>query len=210
MKYGRIENFIGGEFVKSSLLTMDVMGPNDGDIIAQVVLSTKSEVDQAVQAAKIAQEKWEKLTYKQRAKFFLRYLHAIENNNELLISTIQSENGKNAIDSKAEVDKAIELCEFASSIAQADMNSTAEVSKGIVCKEQMRALGVVSSISPSNFPVMVPHWTILNAIMMGNAMILKPSEITPISGQNIANLFKEAGFPDGIFTIINGATMVIL
>lgn len=204
MECVRIENYINGEFVNSSLNTMDVKSPSDGSTIASVVLSTKNEVEQAVQAAKIAQKDWKKLSYKQRAKFFFKYLVLLEENREILSVCIQKENGKSILDANAEVDKAIELCEFACSIAQDDVHAISEVSTGITCSEQRRPLGIVSSISPFNFPIMVPHWTVLNAIMMGNAMILKPSEMTPISAQHMARLFKEAGFPDGIFSVING------
>ncbi len=204
MECTKIENYINGEFISSSLETMDVKSPTDASTIAKVVLSTRKEVDLAVEAAKVAQKYWKKLSYKQRSKFFFKYLFLLEENREDLALCIQQENGKNMIDANAEVDKAIELCEFACSIAQDDIHSISEVSNGITCSEQRRALGVVSSISPFNFPIMVPHWTVLNAIMMGNAMILKPSEMTPISAQKMAKLFKEAGFPDGIFNVING------
>jgi len=200
----KVENYINGEFISSSLSTMDVKSPTDDSTIASVVLSTKKEVDLAVEAAKAAQKDWKKLSYKQRSKFFFKYLVLLEENREDLASCIQQENGKNIIDANAEVDKAIELCEFACSIAQDDIHSISEVSNGITCSEQRRALGIVSSISPFNFPIMVPHWTVLNAIMMGNAMILKPSEMTPISALKMAQLFKKAGFPDGLFNVING------
>jgi malonate-semialdehyde dehydrogenase (acetylating)/methylmalonate-semialdehyde dehydrogenase len=204
MEYIKVENYINGEFISSSLSTVDVKSPTDDTTIASVVLSTKKEVDLAVKAAKAAQKDWKKLSYKQRSKFFFKYLVLLEENREDLASCIQQENGKDIIDANAEVDKAIELCEFTCSIAQDDIHSISEVSNGITCSEQRRPLGIVSSISPFNFPLMVPHWTVLNAIMMGNAMILKPSETTPISAIKMAQLFKKAGFPDGILNVING------
>ena len=205
MEYGRVENFINGEFQKSTLDTLDVINPADASTIATVVLSGEKEVVEAVKASKIAQKSWGRLTYKQRSKYFFKYLLAIEEHRDELAACITSENGKNNVDANAEVDKAIELCEFAVSIAQDNNHSISEVSKGIICSERRQPLGVVCSISPSNFPVMVAHWTILNAIMMGNAMILKPSEITPISAKLTAKLFQSAGFPKGIFSVINGA-----
>ena len=205
MKYGRVENYINGSFAKSSLETIDVINPSDASVCANVVLSGDKEVAQAVKYAKIAQKQWSALTYKQRSKYFFNYLEVLEKYRDELSSCITDENGKNRVDANAEVDKAVELCEYAISIAQDNNHNISEVSRGITCSEQRRALGVVCSISPSNFPVMVPHWTILNAIMMGNAIILKPSEITPISASIIAKIFKEAGFPDGLFSTINGA-----
>lgn len=205
MENERIENFLNGEFSKTSLKTMDVINPTNAKVIANVVLSGDNEVKQAVQYAKKAQKSWGSLTYKQRSAYFYKLLDVIKNNRDVLANTVNLENGKNLVDSNAEVDKAIELCEFAVSIAQDNNHHISEVSKGIICSEQRRPLGVVCSISPSNFPVMVAFWTVLNAIMMGNAMILKPSEITPISASNIANLFNEAGFPKGLFSVIHGA-----
>jgi malonate-semialdehyde dehydrogenase (acetylating)/methylmalonate-semialdehyde dehydrogenase len=201
----RVENFINGEFSKTSLKTMDIINPASAKVIASVVLSGENEVKQAVKYASKAQKSWSALTYKQRSAYFYTLLGVIKNNRDILAKTINLENGKNLVDSNAEVDKAIELCEFAVSIAQDNNHYISEVSKGIICSEQRRPLGIVCSISPSNFPVMVAFWTILNAIMMGNAMILKPSEVTPMSASNIANLFNEAGFPKGLFSVIHGA-----
>ena len=201
----RVENFINGEFSKTSLKTMDVINPSNAKVIASVVLSGDSEVREAVKYAKVAQKDWGDLTYKQRSAYFFVLLDVIKKNRNLLAETVNQENGKNLVDSNAEVDKAIELCEFAISVAQDNNHHISEVSKGVICSEQRRPLGVVCSISPSNFPVMVAFWTILNSIMMGNAMILKPSEVTPISASNIANLFNEANFPKGIFSVIHGA-----
>lgn len=204
MKIDDIENFVNGKCFSYSKNTLDVINPNDAEIIGRVVLSEKEDVDHAVKVAVEAQKEWEQLNFKQRSKFFFNYLALLEKHKTELALCVKLENGKDIEDAYAEVDKAIELCEFACSIPQLPLTSISEVSKGILCNEEKRALGVVASIAPFNFPVMVPHWTILNAIMMGNAMILKPSEITPISGLKIAELFKKAGFPDGLLNVVNG------
>lgn len=204
MKIERIANFVNGEYFSYSKNVLDVINPNDGEKIAEVVLSEKEDVDYAVKTAIEAQKEWSKLNLKQRSKFFFNYLGLLEKHKTELALCIKMENGKDIEDAYAEVDKAIELCEFACSVPQQALTSISEVSKGIFCNEEKRALGVVASIAPFNFPVMVPHWTILNAIMMGNAMILKPSEVTPISGLKIAELFKKAGFPNGLLNVVNG------
>jgi len=117
---------------------------------------------------------------------------------------VHEENGKTMAESIAEVEKSIELTEFACSLPQLVQGEILEVSKGVECRSERQPLGVVASISPFNFPNMVPNWTIPNAITLGNAMILKPSEQVPISAIRIAELLTEAGLPDGILNVING------
>ncbi len=117
---------------------------------------------------------------------------------------VHEENGKTLPEAIAEVEKSIELTEFACSLPQLVQGEILEVSKGVECRSERYPLGVVASIAPFNFPNMVPHWTMPNAIALGNAMILKPSEQVPISAIRIAELLTEAGLPDGIFNIVNG------
>jgi malonate-semialdehyde dehydrogenase (acetylating)/methylmalonate-semialdehyde dehydrogenase len=105
--------------------------------------------------------------------------------------------------------KSMELCEFAVSLPQIVANEVQEVSKGVECRTERKPLGVVASIAPFNFPNMVPHWTLPNALMLGNTMIMKPSEIVPLSVIRIAELLKEAGLPDGVFNIVNGGKEVV-
>lgn len=104
----------------------------------------------------------------------------------------------------AEVEKSIELTEFACSLPQLVQGEILEVSEGVECRSERHPLGVVASITPFNFPNMVPNWTIPNAITLGNAMILKPSEQVPISAIRIAELLTDAGLPDGILNIVHG------
>lgn len=117
---------------------------------------------------------------------------------------IHEENGKTLPEAIAEVEKSIELTEFACSLPQLVQGEILEVSKGVECRSERYPIGVVASIAPFNFPNMVPHWTMPNAIALGNAMILKPSEQVPISAIRIAELLTEAGLPNGIFNIVNG------
>lgn len=117
---------------------------------------------------------------------------------------IHEENGKTLPEAIAEVEKSIELTEFACSLPQLVQGEILEVSKGVECRSERYPIGIVASIAPFNFPNMVPHWTMPNAIALGNAMILKPSEQVPISAIRIAELLTEAGLPNGIFNIVNG------
>ena len=123
---------------------------------------------------------------------------------------VQKKNGKKTIaESIAEIEKCIELTEFASSLPQLVTGEILEVSKGVECRTEHVALGVVASIVPFNFPSMVPNWTIPNAIALGNCMIMKPSEKVPLSVGRLAQLLKEAGLPDGVFNVVHGDVGIV-
>ncbi len=122
-----------------------------------------------------------------------------------LTKLVQEENGKTYDEAKAEVLKSAELTEFACSMPQLISGELLEVSKGVECRVENYPVGVVASISPFNFPNMVPNWTIPNALVLGNTMILKPSELVPLSANRIAELLKEAGLPKGVFNVVHGS-----
>jgi malonate-semialdehyde dehydrogenase (acetylating)/methylmalonate-semialdehyde dehydrogenase len=103
----------------------------------------------------------------------------------------------------------MELTEFACSLPQIASGEVLEVSRGVECRIERYPLGVVASIAPFNFPNMVPNWTIPNAIALGNCMILKPSELVPLSANRIAELLKEAGLPEGVFQVVHGGKDVV-
>jgi len=200
-----VKNFINGQFVEpTGSRRMDVVSPLDGSVIAKVGLSDTNDLNQAVKFAKLAQKQWEKTPVKERVQVFFRYKRLLEKNSKELSELIVEECGKTFGEAMAEIEKAIELTEFACSMPQLIAGETLEVSKGVECSIEHWPLGVVASIVPFNFPCMVPHWTICNAIVLGNAMIIKPSEVVPISCQRVASLLKEAGLPAGIFSIVNG------
>jgi malonate-semialdehyde dehydrogenase (acetylating) / methylmalonate-semialdehyde dehydrogenase len=210
MKHSEIQNFINGHFVtSSSSRTIDIESPSDGTIIARMRLSTSNDLDQAVIAAKEAQQHWEKVPIKERVQVFFRYKQLLEKYSKELSELIAEENGKTLGEATAEIDKAIELTEFACSLPQLVTGESLEVSKGVECRMEHWPIGVVASIVPFNFPSMVPHWSLCNAIALGNAMIMKPSEVVPVSCQRIASLLKEAGLPDGIFSIVNGDKEIV-
>jgi malonate-semialdehyde dehydrogenase (acetylating)/methylmalonate-semialdehyde dehydrogenase len=140
---------------------------------------------------------------------FFRYKYLLEKNLKELAELCSEENGKTYGESVAEIEKCIELTEFATSLPQLITGELLEVSKGVECRREHVPLGVVASIVPFNFPSMVPNWTIPNAIALGNCMIIKPSEKVPLSCGRIAELLKEAGLPDGVFNVVHGDVEIV-
>ncbi|NNC70333.1 MAG: CoA-acylating methylmalonate-semialdehyde dehydrogenase [Flavobacteriaceae bacterium] len=208
-KLPEVKNFINGKFERNGHNSMDVMSPLDGRIISNLPLSTYNDVDEAVKAASKAYPEWSAMTFKERVQIFFRYRSLLEKNMDELTNLVHLENGKTYGEAKAEVEKSMELCEFAVSIPQIIVNEIQEVSKGVECRIERKPLGVVASITPFNFPNMVPHWTMPNALVLGNTMVMKPSELVPLSTMRMAELLKEAGLPDGVFNIVNGGKEVV-
>jgi malonate-semialdehyde dehydrogenase (acetylating)/methylmalonate-semialdehyde dehydrogenase len=205
MKYPELTNFIGGANKPSvGSRKLEVFSPLDGSLLSRVPLSTKDDLDAAVTAAKTAAVSWASLPVKERVQVFFRYRNLLEKHMEELTFLVHEENGKTMDEARAEIEKSIELTEFACSMPQLISGEVQEVSRGVECVINRVAVGVVASIAPFNFPAMVPNWTIPNAIVLGNAMILKPSEIVPLSAMRLAALLKEAGLPDGVFNVVNG------
>lgn len=209
MKYPDVQNYIGGAFTRNGQPSMDVLSPLSGEVISTVPLSTASDLDAAVKAAQAALPAWSSMTIKERVQVFFRYKTLLEAHSQELAELIREENGKTFGEALAEVEKSIELTEFACSMPQLVTGEILEVSRGVECRIERKPVGVVASIVPFNFPLMVPHWTIPNALVLGNCLILKPSEVVPISAIRTAELLKEAGLPDGVFNIVNGAQEIV-
>lgn len=210
LKYPEVRNYIAGQFVAdSSPRILEVMSPLNGAIISTVPLSGRAALNQAVEAAQAAFPAWSSLPIKERVQVFYRYKALLEKHLPELTALVHEENGKTLDEARAEVEKAIELTEFACSLPQLVAGELLEVSAGVECRVDRKPLGVVASIAPFNFPNMVPHWTIPNAIALGNCMILKPSEQVPISAGRIAELLKEAGLPDGVLNIVHGDKEIV-
>jgi len=204
MKYKTVNNFVGEELIDGGGEKLDVHTPLDGSLISQVVLSNAKAVDKAVQTAKAAFPAWSDTPIKERVQIFFKYKRLLEENMDELTKLVQEENGKTYDEAKAEVLKSAELTEFACSMPQLISGELLEVSKGVECRVENFPLGVVASISPFNFPNMVPNWTIPNALVLGNTMILKPSELVPLSANRIAELLRDAGLPKGVFNVVHG------
>ena len=183
---------------------LDVLDPSTGTAISRVPLGGPAEVDQAVQAARRAFPAWAATPIKERVQVFYRYKTLLERHLSELGALVTEEHGKVRIEAEAEILKAIELTEFACSLPQIAVGEVLEVSRGVECRLERHPLGVVAAINPFNFPSMVPHWSIPNAIALGNAFIMKPSEQVPLSAGRIAELLREAGLPDGILNVVHG------
>ena len=204
-KYPDVRNYIGGAFVAvDTPRLLDVYNPADGSVLARVPLSPASEVDRAVAAAKKAPPGWAATPLKERVQVFFRYKALLEKHIDELAALVTEENGKIDSEARAEVLKSAELCEFACSLPQIAHGEVLEVSRGVECRVERYPVGVVASIAPFNFPNMVPNWTIPNAVALGNCIILKPSELVPLSAGRIAELLAEAGLPAGVFNVVHG------
>lgn len=210
MKYSPVQNFIDGNFkVGTGTNTIDVISPIDGNLLSTVPMSTREDLDTAVAAAKKAFPAWSKTPIKERVQVFFRYKTLLEKHLKELAELCSEENGKTYGESVAEIEKCIELTEFATSLPQLITGEILEVSKGVECRTEHVPLGVVASIVPFNFPSMVPNWTLPNAIALGNCMIMKPSEKVPLSCGRLAELLKEAGLPDGVLNIVHGDVEIV-
>jgi len=210
MKYPPIQNYISGSFVNATTdNVLQVISPLDGNLLSTVPMSGKNDLDHAVESARNAFPSWSNTPIKERVQVFFRYKTLLEKNIKMLAELCSEENGKTYSESVAEIEKCIELTEFATSLPQLISGELLEVSKGVECRTEHVPLGVVASIVPFNFPSMVPNWTIPNAIALGNCMIMKPSEKVPLSCGILAQLLKEAGLPDGVFNIVHGDTAIV-
>ncbi|MEO8293947.1 MAG: CoA-acylating methylmalonate-semialdehyde dehydrogenase [Gemmatimonadota bacterium] len=204
-RYPGVRNSIGGRLTAGHGPTIEVINPADGSLLTYVTLSTREDVDLAVQAAAKALVGWAATPIKERVQVLFRYRALLEQNLDVLSDLITEEHGKVRSEAEAEVLKAMETTEFACSLPQVATGQILEVSRGVECRVDRHPVGVVASIVPFNFPSMVPHWTIPNAIALGNTMILKPSELVPLSAMRIADLLREAGLPAGVFNVVQGA-----
>ena len=179
-----IEHYIGGKIVTgSSSRKGKVFNPATGTQESEVLLASKSDLDLAVQKAKQSFESWSNTPPLQRARIIFKYKEIIEKNSDLLTKLIVSEHGKG---------------EF-----------TENVGTNIDSWSMRQPLGVCAGITPFNFPAMVPMWMFPMAIACGNTFILKPSEKDPSCSLKLAELFSEAGLPDGVLNVVNGDKEVV-
>jgi malonate-semialdehyde dehydrogenase (acetylating)/methylmalonate-semialdehyde dehydrogenase len=208
-KYPPARNFVGGQFASAGSRSLEVLNPSDGSLLSHVPLSSSAELNDAVRSALRAFPRWSATPIKERVQVLYRYRTLLERDFDDLARLIGEEHGKVASEAQAEVTKAIELTEFACSLPQIVTGEVLEVSRGIECRMDRYPLGVVASIAPFNFPSMVPHWTIPNAIALGNCLVLKPSELVPLSAGRIAELLAEAGLPAGVFSVVHGSRELV-
>ena len=177
---------------------------------SEVRLGTKQDLDLAVQKAKKAFETWSNVTPIQRARIIFKYKEIIEKNSDLLAKMIVSEHGKVYEDAKGSLTRGLEVVEFACGIPQMLKGDfTENVGTNIDSWSVRQPLGVCAGITPFNFPAMVPMWMFPMAIACGNTFVLKPSEKDPSCPLKLAELFSEAGLPDGVLNVVNGDKEVV-
>ena len=201
-----IGHYIGGKTVKgASGRSGDVFDPNTGEVQAKVALASKSEVEQAIANAEAAQPAWAATNPQRRARVMFKFLELIAKENESLAKLLSSEHGKTVPDAKGDIQRGVEVVEFACGIPHLLKGEITEgAGPGIDLYSVRQPLGVVAGITPFNFPAMIPLWKCAPAIACGNAFILKPSERDPSVPMRIAELFLEAGLPPGILNVVNG------
>jgi len=200
------KNWINGKFVSSSTSTwMDVRNPATNHVIAKVPQTTSSELDDAVQSAKISFESWKNVPVQQRQRIMLRYQDLIRTHTDDLAKLITLENGKTLTDAKGDIFRGLEVVETACNIADKLMGeSLGGIGTNIDCISYRQPLGVCAGIAPFNFPAMIPLWMFPVACTAGNTFVMKPSEKTPGTSMLLAKLAQDAGLPDGVLNIVHG------
>jgi malonate-semialdehyde dehydrogenase (acetylating)/methylmalonate-semialdehyde dehydrogenase len=206
-----LKNWIGGQWVESaSGRTEPVYNPATREVLAQVPFSTKEDVDRAVQTAKEAFKAWSRTPVPKRARILFKYQQLLVDHWEELAQLVTKENGKSYNEAYGEVLRGIECVEFAAGAPSLMMGKQLpDIATNLESGMYRYPIGVVGGITPFNFPMMVPCWMFPLAIACGNTFVLKPSERTPLLAARLAELFKEAGLPDGVLNIVNGAHDVV-
>ena len=201
-----IEHFIGGKIIAGSSKRIGkIFNPATGDQSSEVKLASKNDIDLAVSIAKKAFITWSNKPPIQRARVIFKFKELIEKNSDELTKLIVSEHGKVYEDAKGSLNRGLEVIEFACGIPQLLKGEfTENVGTDVDSWSTRQPIGVCAGITPFNFPAMVPMWMFPMAIACGNTFVLKPSEKDPSCSIKLAELFMEAGLPEGVFNVVNG------
>ncbi len=202
----QIPHFIDGQRSDlASTRTADVLNPSTGEVQAQVLLASKADVDTAVASAVEAQKVWAAYNPQRRGRVFMKFIDLVNQNAQELAELLSIEHGKTVADSLGDIQRGIEVIEFAIGIPHLLKGEFTEgAGTGIDVYSIRQPLGVVAGITPFNFPAMIPLWKAGPALACGNAFILKPSERDPSVPLRLAELFIEAGLPAGVFQVVQG------
>jgi malonate-semialdehyde dehydrogenase (acetylating)/methylmalonate-semialdehyde dehydrogenase len=201
----QIQHFVNGARVSGNGRTAPVFNPATGEQSGLVPLASRAEVDEAVAAAKRAFPTWAATPPLRRARILNRFLRLLEENIDQLAAVITAEHGKVLSDAKGEIQRGMEVVEFAVGAPQLLKGEVTEnVGTRVDSHSLRQPLGVVAGITPFNFPAMVPMWMFPVALACGNCFILKPSERDPSASLLMADWLKEAGLPDGVFSVVHG------
>ena len=206
-----IQHFINGRVTESaSGRQQNVFNPATGEVAAHVVLANEAEVNAAVAAAQAAAPAWAETAPLKRARSLSKFKELIEQHHDDLAAAITREHGKVFSDAKGEVVRGLEVVEFACGAPQLLKTQYSDNIGGGIDNWQLRQpLGVVAGITPFNFPFMVPMWMAPMALATGNTFVLKPSERDPSPSLMMADLFKRAGLPDGVFNVVQGDKLAV-
>ncbi|MGI9384608.1 MAG: CoA-acylating methylmalonate-semialdehyde dehydrogenase [Methyloligellaceae bacterium] len=201
-----IGHFVGGKTVAGTSGRFgDIFDPNTGEVQSKVALASQDEVRAAVENSLAAQPAWAALNPQVRARVFFKFVDLIQQEKDALARLLSSEHGKTVPDSHGDIQRGVEVCEFACGIPHLLKGEYSEsAGPGIDMYSMRQPLGVVAGITPFNFPAMIPMWKFAPAIACGNAFILKPSERDPSVPLRLAELMLEAGLPEGILNVVNG------
>jgi malonate-semialdehyde dehydrogenase (acetylating)/methylmalonate-semialdehyde dehydrogenase len=195
----------GRKQAATSTRSGDVTNPATGAIVRQVPFCNDADIDAAVQAAKAAFPAWRKTPSLRRARILMRYRELLDKHRDELARLITEEHGKTVVDATGSVQRGLEVVEFAMGIPHLMKGEhSEEVGTDVDTHSLREPLGVCAGITPFNFPAMVPLWMYPVAIACGNTFVLKPSEKVPSTAMRLAELFKEAGLPDGVLNVVHG------
>ena len=201
----KIDNYTHGSLQYNSNERMSIEDPSTGEVIGSVVLSNKEDFNQTIQSSKKAFNEWSNYTPLKRSRIISKFKENIEKNIDELAKVVSSEHGKTLDDAKGSVIRGLEVVEFATGIPHLLKGEFSQnVGTNIDSWSIRQPLGITAGITPFNFPAMVPMWMFPISIACGNSFILKPSEKDPTCALKLAELFSEAGLPDGVFNVLNG------
>ncbi|MFB8283020.1 CoA-acylating methylmalonate-semialdehyde dehydrogenase [Nocardia colli] len=206
-----LTHFIGGQHVAGTSGNFgDVFDPNLGQVQARVPLASKSEVEAVIADAEAAQPVWAAFNPQKRARVLMRFLTLVQDEMDSLAALLSSEHGKTIADAKGDIQRGLEVIEFAVGAPHLLKGEyTESAGTGIDVYSMRQPLGVVAGITPFNFPAMIPLWKAGPALATGNAFVLKPSERDPSVPLRLAELFLEAGLPPGVFNVVNGDKVAV-
>jgi len=200
-----IEHYVAGASAGGGGRQSDVFDPNSGQVQARVTLGGRAELDKAVAAAKAAQPAWAATNPQRRARVMFNFKALVEKNMDELAHLLSSEHGKVIADSKGDIQRGLEVIEFCCGIPHVLKGEyTQGAGPGIDVYSMRQPVGIGAGITPFNFPGMIPLWMSGVALACGNAFIIKPSERDPSVPVRLAELFKEAGLPDGVLSVVHG------
>ncbi len=202
-----VQNYVGGRWIASDATRFgEVRNPANDELIARVPLGTEADVDRAVQAALKAYPAWRATPPVQRVKPLFKLKSVLEQHFDDLARVCTQEHGKTLDESRSSVRRAIDNVDLAIGIPDRMMGTSLEdIAAGIDCHTVRQPMGVFAAITPFNFPVMVPMWFLPHAVACGNTFIVKPSERVPLSQVRMFELMHEAGLPEGVVNLVNGA-----